>query len=669
VIESVLIANRGEIAVRIIATCRRLGVRTVAVYSSADAEALHVRMADDALPIGPPPAAQSYLNQQAILEAARHAGAEAIHPGYGFLSENADFAAACLEAGLTWIGPPPAAMRALGAKAPAKALAESAGVPTLPGYHGEDQSDVTLMQQAARIGPPLLIKASAGGGGRGMRLVEDLSEFDEALDAARREALSSFGDERVLLERFVRRPRHVEVQVLGDHYGALVYLGERECSIQRRNQKLIEETPSPAVDARLRKAMGEAAVRLCGAAGYSNAGTVEFLLDEQSEHRRFSFLEVNARLQVEHPITEAVTGFDLVEQQLRVTSGEPLGFSQSDIRLEGHAIEVRVVAEDPLAGWTPSTGVLQLVEFPPDVRVDGWIEPGTRVSPYYDSLLAKVIALAGSRAESIELLARALCETRIDGVRHNVDMLLAVLEEPEFRAGNIDTGFIERRGILDALAKVPTQVLAAATALDVLQPTTVQNPWQRRDGWRLSRQHQPPTWLHAGRRYAVRVTLAIDGRTAVVRSDGEQHRVRVVDTGAGRVRLAVDGDSIEVRDRAELRLVRWRGRSYRLLRAPAADVESTQSGVRSSAAAGQLTAPMPGRVVKIAVQTGDQVEQNQPLVVMEAMKMEHVVEAPHAGLVTAVCVQTGEQVSAGAVLLHLGSSGSGEAEVSDEQTV
>ena len=433
---SVLVANRGEIALRVMRTCRRLGIRTVAVYSDADWAAPHVRAADDAVRIGAGPAPESYLRVEAVLAAATATGAEAIHPGYGFLSESAAFASACSAAGLGWVGPPAAAMRALGDKARAKALAEASGVPILPGYHGEDATDEALRAHAGAIGYPLLVKASAGGGGRGMRVVREPGELEEALRAARREAAASFGDDRLLLERYLARPRHVEVQILGDAHGELVHLGERECSVQRRHQKLIEESPSPAVTATIRASMGEAALRLARAAGYANAGTVEFLLDEDGA---FFFLEVNARLQVEHPVTEAVTGLDLVEQQLRVAAGEPLGFSQADVRLDGHAMELRIVAEDAAAGFLPSTGVVTAFDVPATVRVDTGVGAGSTVSPFYDSLLAKVIVLGHTRAEAIERMKRALAETIVEGVKTTIPFQLKVLTDPAFVEGGFSS--------------------------------------------------------------------------------------------------------------------------------------------------------------------------------------------------------------------------------------
>ncbi len=516
VFSSVLVANRGEIALRVMRTCARLGIRTVAVYSDADARAPHVRAADVAVRLGPGPAAESYLRMDAILDAAAATGAQAIHPGYGFLAENAAFAEAVEAAGLAWIGPPAAAMRALGDKARAKALAEANGVPVLPGYHGEAASDEDLVARAEGIGFPLLVKASAGGGGRGMRVVRATDELAEALAGARREAAASFGDDRLLLERFLEQPRHVEVQVLGDAHGTLVHLGERECSVQRRHQKLIEESPSPAVDGELRAAMGDAALRLARAAGYRNAGTVEFLVDDSGA---FFFLEVNARLQVEHPVTEAVTGLDLVEQQLRVAAGEPLGFSQADVRVEGHAMELRVVAEDVGAGFLPATGVVTALDLPDGVRVDTGIAAGSVISPFYDSLVAKVIAHGWDRADTIAMLSDALDATRIEGVATNLDLLAAVLDEPAFTAGDLHTGFLDEHRVIDRLAAVPDEVVAAAAAVRSLAPTgdmapgpmktdrgptvpgtasAAGSPWLSGRPWRHGRSGERTRWLAGG---------------------------------------------------------------------------------------------------------------------------------------------------------------------------
>ena len=578
-------------------------------------------MADQAVRIGTGPAGESYLRMDRILEAARQTRAEAVHPGYGFLSENPDFAQACLDAGLAWVGPSPEAMRRLGDKARAKALAEQVGVPVLPGYHGEQQTADALAQQAEQIGYPVLIKASAGGGGRGMRVVEGAATFQQALEAAQREALASFGDGRVLLERYLTRPRHVEVQVLGDRFGTLVHLGERECSIQRRYQKLIEESPSPAVDAQLRATMGEAAVRLARAASYTNAGTVEFLLDATTRH--FFFLEVNARLQVEHPVTELLTGLDLVEQQLRVAAGEPLEF---EVRLDGHAIEARVIAED--AEFLPSTGRLRAFATPRGLRVDAGVVEGSEVSPYYDSLLAKVIAHAPARAEAIRALSRGLAEFDIQGVESNLDLLLATIQSPAFVAGDLHTGFLTEHA---PSTEPPPEALAAAAV------------GRARRAWRLGRLDQP-------------VRLQPGGEVCVTQDLGDAHSFRVR-AGSGEVLAELLGDGRARVNGESARVgpgwVEWRDHLYRIRPAPPLDIEDFAHAA-AAAGGGGLTAPMPGRVVKVAVAPGDQVSPNQPLVVLEAMKMEHVVEAPHAGLVSQVCVHPGQQVRAGELLLELG---------------
>ncbi len=651
--ESVLVANRGEIAVRVTRTCRRLAVRTIAVYSDADGRALHVSETDEAVRIGPPPAIDSYLNQDAILDAANRSQAQAIHPGYGFLAENADFAERCVSARLAWIGPPPAAMRALGDKAGAKALAERHGVPLVRGYHGADQAGSVLRTQAQQIGFPVLIKASAGGGGRGMRVVHTADEFGPALEAAKREALSSFGDDRVLLEQYLPKPRHVEVQILADQHGRVVHLGERECSIQRRHQKLVEESPSPAVDATLRAQMGEAAIKLARAAGYTNAGTVEFLLDDKGQ---FAFLEVNARLQVEHPVTEAVTGLDLVEQQLRIAAGEPLAFTQDEVELAGHAIEVRVIAENPLAGFLPSSGTIAEFHVPSFVRVDSGVAEGSTVSPHYDSLLAKLISHEATRTDALRAMAQALQETVVEGVRTNVDLLLSTIEHPAFVDGHLHTGFLAEHAIVEEVASVPAEVLAAACALDFLYPHQQDDPWRGPAAWRLGRIAQPAAWVRAGRAHSA---LVSDGGAARVLEVVVGERMLAVqplrgDYPAAMRRLRVDGRSVTIWEQDEWCAVEWQGRSYRLQRPPPLSIEDTARDRGASGHTGRLSAPMPGRIVKIAVSPGQQVRPHDPLVVLEAMKMEHVVEAPHAGVVQEVCVEVGQQVAAGELLLALG---------------
>ena len=693
-IESILVANRGEIALRVIATCRKLGIRSVAVYSDADATSRHVAAAAEAVYIGPSPAADSYLNAAVILDAARRRGVQAIHPGYGFLSENADFAQAVADAGLLWIGPSAAAMRALGDKAQAKALAERCGVPVLRGYHGPDQTPQRLSAEAEQIGWPVLIKAAAGGGGRGMRVVESAGEFDDALGAATREAQASFGDGRVLLEAYVRRPRHVEVQIIGDTHGNFVHLGERECSIQRRHQKLIEESPSPGVDASLRTALGDAALTLARAAGYTNAGTVEFLLHGA---REFAFLEVNARLQVEHPVTEMVTRLDLVELQIRVAAGESLPMAQDEVLVRGHAIEARIIAEDVGAGFLPSSGLISQVEGPPDsVRFDGWIEVGTEVSPFYDSLLGKIIAFGATRDAAREKLARAVRDTWIDGVSTNLDLLLAILEHRAFADAELTTDFLDSHAIVPSLACVPPPVLAAVAALDPLDPPRGSDPWRSRSHWRTARIDQPVTWLRGGHVETALVSAVLGSTTAAeVRIDGTTARVQpratsepLLVTGqartAGRlfsegsdsgergrsgepetvravsrvdVMLPPDGDetTVTVWDTGSHRVAEWRGQTFRFSPPPPLNADSTRGRADPGSPAGRggIRAPMPGRIVKLDVTSGQAVVAHQRLIVLEAMKMEHVLEAPHAGVVAQLDVTLGDQVTAGEVLLVL----------------
>ncbi|HEU0245125.1 MAG TPA: biotin carboxylase N-terminal domain-containing protein, partial [Candidatus Limnocylindrales bacterium] len=629
---SVLVANRGEIALRVMRTCARLGIRTVAVYSDADARSPHVRAADAAVRLGPGPAAESYLRGDLVIEAALATGAEAIHPGYGFLAENASFAEAVLAAGLAWVGPPPAAMRALGDKSRAKALAIANDVPVLPGFHDEGATDDALAAAAPGVGFPLLVKASAGGGGRGMRLVRDPGELPSAVAAARREAQAAFGDDRLLLERYVERPRHVEIQLLGDEAGTLVHLGERECSIQRRHQKLVEESPSPALTPAIRAAMGEAALRLARAAGYANAGTCEFLLDERGA---FFFLEVNARLQVEHPVTEAVTGLDLVEQQLRVAAGEPLGFGQGDVRLDGHAIEVRVVAEDAAAGFLPAIGRITAFAIPDGVRVDTGVEAGTVVSPFYDSLVAKVIAHGPDRGTAIDRLADALDELRLDGVASNLDLLAAVLAEPAFRAGDLHTGFLEEHRLVEGLRAVPPEAIAAAAAVRSLPPVrpatdasepAMATPWAAGRPWRLAGVGEPSWWLAGGSR--VRAAVDVDGaegvaRVARIAVGDAAFVVRRTDDGTGDATLRLGDRVVGVRPSTGRRLVdtvRVDGRAHRVRPAPP---PSREARVDVALAGGAIAAPMPGRIVRIHVGPGELVEATQPLLVLEAMKMEH----------------------------------------------
>jgi 3-methylcrotonyl-CoA carboxylase alpha subunit len=658
--ESVLVANRGEIAVRIIKTCRRLGIRTVAVFSDADSAALHLREADRAERIGPAMASQSYLNGPAIVEAARQSGAEAIHPGYGFLAENADFAEQCQAAGLVWIGPPPAAMRLLGDKAKAKALAQESGVATLPGYHGAAQDDAILGEQAHQVGFPLLVKAVAGGGGRGMRIVRTEADLQEALAAARREARAAFGDDRLLLERLLDRPRHVEMQIFGDLSGRYVYLGERDCSVQRRHQKVIEEAPAPDFGPAEREAMGAAAVTLARAAGYTNAGTFEFLLDEAGGRY---FLEANTRLQVEHPVTEMVTGLDLVELQLRVAVGQPLPLDQVDVVLRGHAVEARLYAEDPSRGFLPSSGRLRRFQLPAGdgaARVDSGQVSGAEVSPYYDPLLAKIIAHGTQRQASLERLAGLLGEVVVEGIQTNADFLRSIVGHAQFGRGAVSTSFLRETGLDQELPDPPDNLLIAVAAHEILtagqaasepvDPWRSAGPW--RPGWvgvelrydyagRLLRigLDRPPgllgpwRFLLPSRSVACEVVLLAGGAVGIDRGDG---RITVQVRRDGAARIAQRGAVV-----ARLRLSSGLG------------VDGSVS--RGSAASGHdvIRAPLPGRIVKVLVGVGETVAQNQVLLVLEAMKIENLVHAPRDGIVKKVHHSVGEQVDRGDDLLEL----------------
>ena len=616
-ISSLLIANRGEIARRIIRTARRLGVRTIAVYSEADAKAPHVREADAAVCIGPAPAAESYLRADAVLAAAKGEGAEAIHPGYGFLSENAAFAEAVQAAQLVWVGPPPAAIRAMGLKDAAKRLMAEAGVPVTPGYLGEDQSDARLRAEADAIGYPVLIKAVAGGGGKGMRKVERGEDFAGALESARREAKASFGDDRVLLETYVSRPRHIEVQVFGDAHGQVVHLFERDCSLQRRHQKVIEEAPAPGMSPEVRAAVCGAAVKAAQAVGYVGAGTVEFIADASEGLRadRVWFMEMNTRLQVEHPVTEAVTGLDLVEWQLRVASGEALPLAQDQIQLNGHAIEARLYAESPRAGFLPSTGPLTHFRLPGGVRVDGGVEEGGEITPFYDPMIAKLIAHAPERAEAASVLARACASVEVWPVKTNAGFLARCLDDADFVAGAVDTGFIEAR--LDRLlppSDPSPEVLVTAAAAS-LEDAGDPSPWAGLRGFRLN---APPVR---------RVTLQLDGRAIPVEPGGE-----------GGLPVARIGSRL---------IVFEAGQAFAFGGAEGAAAGEAGGGD------GVVRSPMPGRIVAVPVTVGQAVDRGAPLVTLEAMKMEHVLTAPFDGTVAELAAETGAQVSEGAILVRL----------------
>ncbi|GLX52511.1 acetyl/propionyl-CoA carboxylase subuit alpha [Streptomyces hygroscopicus subsp. hygroscopicus] len=625
--DTVLVANRGEIAVRVIRTLRRLGVRSVAVFSDADAGARHVREADTAVRIGPAPAAESYLSVERLLEAAARTGAQAVHPGYGFLAENAAFARACEEAGLVFIGPSADAIALMGDKIRAKETVKAAGVPVVPGGR-----DPELADAARELGAPVLLKPSAGGGGKGMRLVRDLSVLDEEIAAARREARASFGDDTLLVERWIDRPRHIEIQVLADGHGNVLHLGERECSLQRRHQKIIEEAPSVLLDEATRAAMGEAAVQAARSCGYRGAGTVEFIVPGV-DPSQYYFMEMNTRLQVEHPVTELVTGLDLVEWQLRVAAGEPLGFTQDDVRLTGHAVEARICAEDPARGFLPSGGTVLLLDEPrgDGVRTDSGLSEGTDVGSLYDPMLSKVIAYGPDRATALRGLRAALAGTVTLGVQTNAGFLRRLLGHPAVVAGELDTGLVER--VVDELVRtdVPEEVYEAAAAVraQALKPSGDgwTDPFSVPNGWRLGGTPKPLAFhlrVQEPVTYTPRGTATVTGDTVAVTLDGVRHTFRHAGDWIGR-----EGDAWQVRDHD-----------------PVADSLSHAA----HAGADSLTAPMPGTVTVVKVAVGDEVAAGQSLLVVEAMKMEHVISAPHAGTVAELDVTPGSTVAMDQVL-------------------
>ena len=661
--EKVLIANRGEIACRVIETARRMGVATVAVYSDADRDALHVAAADEACHIGPAPAAESYLLGAKIIEAARATGAQAIHPGYGFLSENADFAEACGDAGLVFIGPPAEAIRAMGSKSEAKALMEKASVPLVPGYHGADQDPALLASEAEKIGYPVLIKASAGGGGKGMRIVETAAAFSSALESAKREAVSSFGDDRVLVEKYLTAPRHIEVQVFADSLGNAVYLFERDCSVQRRHQKVVEEAPAPGMTEARRAQMGEAAVAAVRAIGYRGAGTVEFI----AEGEDFYFMEMNTRLQVEHPVTEMITGQDLVEWQLRVASGEALPLSQSELRISGHAFEVRLYAEDPQRDFLPATGRLMHFETPPasrHLRLDSGVRAGDSVTVYYDPMIAKLIVWDRDRAAALARLRAALAETYIVGVTTNTAFLAAVAGHPAFAEGGVDTGFIERYAgdLMPAPEAVDDDCLALAALAEMSAVRQAadraaaasgegNSPWFRTDGWRLNGETRRHLLFQEGDRdFALDIGYGADGGLEAAMPCGAVMTLRGEWQENGHLRADLNGRVITarvLRDGQDFAVLHG-GRSHQLhlkdLRNP--DLTGEDEG-------GQLTAPMSGKVVAVRVENGQAVEQGQVLVVLEAMKMEHSITASQDAVVSSVFYAAGDLVEEGAELLSL----------------
>jgi 3-methylcrotonyl-CoA carboxylase alpha subunit len=671
VFTTLLIANRGEIACRIAATARRMGLRTVAVYSDADATARHVAACDTAVHIGGPEPRESYLRADAILEAARRTGAQAIHPGYGFLSENEQFAKACADAGIAFVGPPTDAIAAMGSKSAAKRLMEKAGVPLVPGYHGENQYPDFLKAQADEIGYPVLIKASAGGGGKGMRIVESSAAFAEALASCKREAASSFGDDKVLIERYLQKPRHIEIQVFADTLGNCVYLFERDCSVQRRHQKVIEEAPAPGMTPERRAAMGDAAVAAARAVGYVGAGTVEFIAEPDG---RFYFMEMNTRLQVEHPVTEMITGHDLVEWQLLVAAGQALPAAQEDLRITGHAIEARVYAENPDNGFLPSIGTLETLTFPPhvtfrngDIRVDGGVRAGDTITPYYDPMIAKLIVRGDDREQARARMAQALGDIRSVGVQTNIAFLRRLMLDEAFAAADLDTGLIERRNATLFPPAAPASeadiALAAATLLarqglphpDVRKYALRNDPWDLADGWRINgAYHQAFTFLDKG-----------EQRVASVSREGGQWFCQIGPGDARTLEWHVQ-PATENQYQARIRLGGEDGRGTVVLSGERAyvfsegnvcmlDIHDPVAHASDAAGdhGGSLTAPMPGKIIAVAVKAGDAVKSGDTLLVMEAMKMEHTISAPRDGKVGEIFFAVGDQVTDGAQLISL----------------
>jgi len=704
----ILIANRGEIACRVAATARRLGIRTVAVYSEADAHARHVQACDEAVCIGPASPRESYLRADRILEVAKATGAQAVHPGYGFLSENEGFAQACTNAGIAFIGPPPSAIAAMGSKSAAKALMEKAGVPLVPGYHGDRQEPDFLLAQAQSIGFPVLIKASAGGGGKGMRIVRQADEFTAALASCQREAQASFGDQHVLIERYVTQPRHIEIQVFADAHGNVVHLGERDCSVQRRHQKVLEEAPAPGMTPELRAQMGSAAVAAAKSVGYVGAGTVEFICEQQGGAgvggagvTAFYFMEMNTRLQVEHPVTEAITGLDLVEWQLRVASGEPLPLTQEQVTFTGHAIEARICAEQPEAGFLPAIGTLRTMRTPDaarfriaPVRIDSGVAEGDAISPHYDSMIAKLIVHGADRQRALARMSDALAELQITGLHHNVAFLRKLVRTDSFSQARLDTALIEREhdalfGAGASSSDTCTTRLDALTAASLrwwqdhiaqaTSRTPHSDPWSRANGWTLhGAQTRVLRWQIGDETATVSLTQQRGGQLSlrwheataslqhahdlgrlrpdpqcphsiVLERDAAHHKVGNVAGHAGTVRHAghqrwqanVDrhGDTFDAFTAHGHLTLHW--------------LDPLQQRQDSAAHAGQVTAPMPGKVVALLVNTGDEVKAGQPLVVTEAMKMEHTLTAPRDGRVAELLCRVGDQVPDGAELLRI----------------
>jgi len=666
----ILIANRGEIACRVAKTCRRLGIKTVAVYSDADQDALHVQACDEAVYIGNSAPKESYLLGSLIIEKALSFGAQAIHPGYGFLSENADFAQSCAQAGLVFIGPPAQAIKAMGSKSAAKSLMEKAQVPLVPGYHGDEQEASFLHKKADQIGYPVLLKASAGGGGKGMRIVTESASFDAALDSCKREAMSSFGDDKVLVERYLSRPRHIEVQVFADRHGNCVYLFDRDCSVQRRHQKVLEEAPAPCVDTELKRAMGTAAVNAAKAVHYEGAGTVEFIAetDEMGQAGQFYFMEMNTRLQVEHPVTEMVTAQDLVEWQLRVAAGQRLPLLQDELRVEGHALEARIYAENPENQFLPSTGELHTMRMPQEVagsvRVDTGVREGGVISPYYDPMIAKLIVWGEDRATALAKMSAALAAVNIVGVATNVAFLGRLVKNSAFCEPNLDTGLIPRyeEELLKKDLELDFESLAFLVAAQLAEESKtinskaseIDSPWHKQDGWRMngsSRRRFTFVLDNTQRTFDIDLdyahdTLAHDGDVRIFSYTQECENFRVaLDNKIFTARVFLESNNP-----SNLHLFRD-GRQQKWHYQNPLSVVPTEEG-----SAGKLTAPMPGKVVAVKVKVGDQVRVGDPLIVVEAMKMEHTITAPFEGVIEDINYSQGDQVSEGDQLIIFATS-------------
>jgi len=655
--KKILIGNRGEIACRVAATARRLGIRTVAVYSDADVHAAHVHACDEAVRIGPAPPRESYLLGERLIAAAQATGAQAIHPGYGFLSENAGFAQACADAGLVFIGPPASSIAAMGSKSAAKALMEKAGVPLVPGYHGDRQETDFLQREADRIGYPVLIKASAGGGGKGMRTVERGEDFAAALASCQREAIHSFGNGHVLVERYVTRPRHVEIQVFGDQHGHCVHLFERDCSVQRRHQKVLEEAPAPGMSSERRAEMGAAAVAAAQSVGYVGAGTVEFITEQDG---RFYFMEMNTRLQVEHPVTEAITGQDLVEWQFRVAAGEALPLTQDQLSITGHAVEARICAENPLQQFLPATGLLRTCRFPAStsfkvgpVRVDSGVREGDEISPHYDSMIAKLIAWGPTREQALNRLDAALGELHITGLHTNTAFVRRILGTRSFREADLDTALIEReRALLFSPEPLPAMIAVAAVAARLMsdeQQTATPDPWSARDGWRLhgvARRHlalmlndgKLIAWLNHHHGQPCQLQLGDQHASLAFQALGQDRFDLMLEAQRLTVSVYRDGDQFEV--------FAPMGHATLSLIDPLAQTSARHHD-------GRLTALMPGRVVALLVQAGSTVKAGEALAVTEAMKMEHTLTAPRGGVVAELLFAVGDPGPGGAELLGL----------------